>query len=129
MKTLSLIILSIISIYANAQKITGKITDSESGKPVPFAEVSVIGNNLGTVSDIHGNFVMDVSNSCETCIIRFSSLGYEKINIEMKNFTKNIMKQKSINIKLPPKSYQIPEVDIYGQRSKLAQLNSIKRNK
>ena len=38
--------------------IKGKITDSENGDPIPFANVVVKGTTIGTVCDFDGNYTL-----------------------------------------------------------------------
>lgn len=128
MKTLSFIILSLISVYANAQHIVGRVTNLETGEPIPYANVWIQNKNLCTVSDAHGKFVVDVSNARDTCTLGFSSLGYQKRYINLKNYRTTILNRKSVNIKLTPKSFQIPEVVVLGQKPNIAKLNGLSKS-
>ena len=47
-----------ISQIPYAVEISGKVTD-ENGEPIPGATVVVEGTNIGTVTDIDGNFDID----------------------------------------------------------------------
>lgn len=40
--------------------VTGKVTSSDDGSPVVGASIKVVGTNTGTVTDIDGNFVLNV---------------------------------------------------------------------
>jgi len=126
MKTLSMIVLSLLSVCANAQKITGRITNVETGEPVPYANVLVVGKNLHTVSDLNGNFTVPVSRDIDTCILRFSSIGYEKHIVKLVHNNIHKMNRESVAISLSPKVYQIPEVVIYAQQLNIARINPIK---
>ncbi|HTK55005.1 MAG TPA: carboxypeptidase-like regulatory domain-containing protein, partial [Gemmatimonadaceae bacterium] len=38
----------------NQARLTGKITDKESGQPIPFAQIQLVGTNLGTQTNQQG---------------------------------------------------------------------------
>lgn len=54
--------------------VTGKITSSADGQPIPGVNILIKGTNVGTVTDIDGNYRIDVSDG--TGILVFSSIGY-----------------------------------------------------
>ena len=43
-----------------AQALSGKVTDSETGEPLPGAQVFVKGTFVGTTADINGAYFLDV---------------------------------------------------------------------
>ena len=65
-------------IQANAQKteISGKITEKETGNPIPYASVVFPGTYIGTMSDINGNF--NFSTTKPTGTIEVSAIGFIK---------------------------------------------------
>ena len=128
MKTLTYIIFSLMSIFANGQKITGRITNRETGEPVPFANVMIVGKNLNTVSDSLGNFTVIISNDFDKGRLQFSSIGYEQKSVKLRKTISKNRQDYTVNIRLVPKTYQIPEVVVYGQRSTIARINRIKNS-
>lgn len=40
--------------------VTGKVTSADDGSPVVGASIKVVGTNTGTVTDIDGNFTLNV---------------------------------------------------------------------
>ena len=59
-------------------KIAGKITDAESGEPLPGVNVIVEGTNMGAASDVNGNyFIINVPPS--TYDVRALMMGYKTI--------------------------------------------------
>jgi iron complex outermembrane recepter protein len=76
MKKKSLIILStivLLSIKANAQTIRGRVTDSETKRPLVGASVLIKNTNSGTETDSLGNFTLNGKGTLE-----ISSVGYQK---------------------------------------------------
>jgi hypothetical protein len=88
----------VVSQFALSQ-IKGVVKDSISGEPIPYVNIWVDGENIGTTSEIDGSFVLDVK---EEKVLISSALGYE------------IKKSSSKNeiILLKPKVFQLNEVVI-----------------
>jgi len=126
MKTLYLLVFSLLTVCANAQKITGIITNIETGEPVPYANIMLVGKNFHTGSDFKGSFEINSSKECDTCTILISSIGYGKNYVKLVKKNLQEMNKKSMAIYLTPKVYQISEVVVYSRRPIIARINSIK---
>ncbi len=63
--------------FASAQttKIRGNIKDAESGKPLPFVNISFVGKPIGTISDFNGEYYIETQNPSDS--ITISYLGYQ----------------------------------------------------
>ncbi len=71
----SLIILLVAGMgFAHSQTLSGKITDSETGEPLPGAQVFVKGTFVGTTTDVSGSYSLDVDGSV-TVVIAY--IGYK----------------------------------------------------
>ena len=77
LKTCLLLLLMFCMGYIHAQNITvtGKVTD-ENGSPVIGATVVIKGTTSGTITDVDGNYSLDVS---ENNILAFSFVGMETV--------------------------------------------------
>lgn len=75
-KCLLAVVLFFSFFVANAQdrNITGRVTASEGGEPIPGVSVLVKDTNTGTITDIDGNYQISVPASATTLV--FSYLGY-----------------------------------------------------
>ena len=62
--------------------VKGKVVDAENNEPLIGATVSVSGTNLGTVTDVDGNFVLKVTSSKAT--LEFKYLGYQDLQRQVK---------------------------------------------
>lgn len=83
MKKLLLFVLLIGGLTAYSQgTVTGNVTDSDLGGPLPGANVLEKGTSNGTVTDFDGNFTLNVNSN--TGSIEISYLGFLKKTI---NFT------------------------------------------
>src|SRR5690606_30037094 len=79
----------------------GSILDN-NGKPIPFANIKVVGSSLGSTSDANGRYTIQLTP--ESKIIQISALGYEKMEVAVvggfRNFYLNesVMRLQSISI-------------------------------
>ena len=88
----------IVSQFALSQ-IKGVVKDSTSGEPIPYVNIWVENETIGTTSEIDGSFSLDIK---EEKVLVFSALGYES----KKSSSKNEI------ILLKPKVFQLKEVVI-----------------
>jgi len=65
----------VTGMFAQQQEVTGKVTVASDGMPLPGVNVIVKGTNDGTVTDMEGNYAIEVS---EDAVLVFSSLGFER---------------------------------------------------
>jgi TonB-linked SusC/RagA family outer membrane protein len=62
-----------------ARDISGQVTESESGNPLPGVNVYVKGTNTGDMTDENGNFSLSVADDAE--ILVFSFVGFEQLEV------------------------------------------------
>ncbi len=75
----SLLCLLLAGSAASAQELAhGRITDKETGKPVPFASIGVVGTSRGTTSNTEGEFSLLLN---EPFTVRITCVGYESVTI------------------------------------------------
>jgi hypothetical protein len=68
----------------------GEIVDAESGKPLVFATITLESNNISTVSNTEGNFLLKVPEDISDGTIIVSFLGYETRRIPMSQLDNGI---------------------------------------
>ncbi|HMO62019.1 MAG TPA: TonB-dependent receptor [Ferruginibacter sp.] len=78
---LAMCIFSGTSTYAQKTKVTGKVTDASTGKPVFGATVQGKGDGASTVTDADGTFSIDLPAKVSTLL--FSSVGYKSAEIKI----------------------------------------------
>lgn len=88
-------------------KVTGKVIDN-TNEGVPGVNVSVKGGSLGTITDIDGNYKIDVPNS--KSVLVFSFIGYETQEIAVGNKT-------VINVTMKDDTQLLDEVVVVGYGS------------
>jgi TonB-linked SusC/RagA family outer membrane protein len=69
-----LFIVSGISAYAQTHTVTGKVLD-ENGVGYPGAAVSVKGTQMGTVTDVNGDFMVNVPDGAKNVLV-IQAVGY-----------------------------------------------------
>ncbi|QOI96799.1 MAG: carboxypeptidase-like regulatory domain-containing protein [Flammeovirgaceae bacterium] len=60
------------------QKVEGKIIDRETGNPIPFASIGVLGTAMGTSSNLDGEFTLLIP---EGASIKVSCVGYVSLMV------------------------------------------------
>ena len=72
--SLTLLLVSFLCTCASAQTISGRITDAETGEPLPFASIYVPSTKSGAASNADGYFQVDLGGGNKAV---FSYLGYQ----------------------------------------------------
>ncbi len=108
-KTLLPFILMLFSSLSYAQKtVKGSVTDSQTGEALIGAAIQEKGTNKGTVTDISGNFSMEVSGA--GTILVFSFIGYQKKEVTVQEAT-------NYDITLTESGISLGEVLVVGSRN------------
>ncbi len=69
-----------VAVQAQDLTVTGTVTDSSSGEPVPFASIQIKGTLSGGSADTDGNYSILVE---EGAVLVFSSIGYTDREVEV----------------------------------------------
>jgi TonB-dependent starch-binding outer membrane protein SusC len=101
-------ILGHINLFAQTHKVTGIVTDSQSGEPLPGAKVTVKTTTIGTVTDLNGIFTVEAPNANATLEVSF--IGYLTANIAIQG-------QSNVNVKLNADVQKLDEVVVIGYGS------------
>lgn len=86
-------------IYAQSNKIQGKVIDAANKSPLAGVSISIKNSNAGTSTDADGNFSIDAPKNSK---ILASFVGYQSIEINAS--------QKSFTIQLTPSAQKLNEV-------------------
>ncbi len=102
--------------------ITGHVTDSKTGDPVPGVNIFLAGKESGTVSDMHGRFMLG-SESRKGKVI-FDQYGYVKQELFLKSGKDNEVRMERLKgVQPPPSSNPTGKVETMGGRPGLYILN------
>ena len=72
---LSLVFFFSVSAIAQEILIQGKVTDANSGDPIPFANVTIKGVSVGTNTDFDGRYKLKLQKPFETLVASY--IGYK----------------------------------------------------
>ena len=86
-------------------QISGRVTDAETGDPLPGATVQVQGTTEGTVTDTDGYYKLEVSDLEATLV--FSFVGYQPETVPIEGRT-------TINVQLEEVVTELDEVVVVG---------------
>lgn len=117
---LQLLILAFCSITAMAQKattVTGVVTDSITGEPLPYAGIYLMGANSGVASDIEGRFSFSTTQKFKK--LKISVLGYNAKFVDVKPGQTN-----NIKVLLSPAQTQLQEVVVKRKKQKYSKKNN-----
>lgn len=107
-KTSVLLIILVLLVHHQAfsqQQISGKVTDGSNGEPLPGVNIIEEGSGKGTVTDLDGNFALQVSGS--DAVLVFSFIGYERQQVTVGNRT-------NLNVALMADMTSLGEVVVIG---------------
>lgn len=72
-----------------AQPIQGTVSNERSGKPLSFANIVVLGQSKGTISNIEGHFVLEVARLSVLDTILFSYIGFHTLKVSVDDLVKS----------------------------------------
>ena len=101
-------LLIILASSGNAQMYKGVLITEHKGTPVEYANVGIVGKNIGTASNLHGQFELRIPTEHLRDSIRLSVIGYETITFLISDF----INRSNDTIFMKEKSYDIAEVVI-----------------
>ena len=103
----ALVVMVLMGVALFAQvKISGKVVD-ETGQPIEFATVRVVGTTLGTNTDLKGMYELSVPKQ-DTIMVEFSCLGYSSVKRQLIKPEGSV----TLNPKLYEKSTELAEVQV-----------------
>lgn len=102
---LSLAWVWLIPMAMAQQIVSGKVTDYLTGEPLPGVNIIIQGTTTGTVTDMDGNYSLQVPGS--ESILSFSFIGYETEDV-------TVGEQTTINISLMPDLTSLDEIVVVG---------------
>jgi TonB-linked SusC/RagA family outer membrane protein len=99
-----------LALNAQAQSVTGKVTDMQSGEALPGVAIRIKGTTRGAVTDLDGMYNVQASG---TDTLQFSFIGYLEEVVPVGNRT-------TINVQLSPDVETLSEVVVvgYGEQKK-----------
>ncbi len=108
---------------AQVTKLRGRVTDSQTGEPLPFVNVSFVGTTIGTVTDFDGNFFLETRTPGDSLSVSY--MGYFPKRVAVK---KGVFQE--LNFSLEPESFSLEAVVVKpGENPAHKILRNIIKNK
>lgn len=107
LRVVFLLLLFSATAWAQERLVSGKVTSSEDGSPIPGANVIVKGTTNGTTTDATGNFQLSVSPNAT---LVFSFIGFASVEMNVSDLT-------VVNAQLSVDATQLSEVVVVGYSS------------
>ncbi|MQA89965.1 MAG: TonB-dependent receptor plug domain-containing protein [Gemmatimonas sp.] len=104
--------------------VTGKVTESNGGSPLPNATVQLAGSRLRVLTDEDGAFIMRRVPSGQQAI-EISFLGYEGARLEVSLAPGETA---NLQVSLAPAAVELAEVVVYGEATR-GQAKALQRQK
>ncbi|MFV0375945.1 MAG: SusC/RagA family TonB-linked outer membrane protein [Mangrovibacterium sp.] len=90
--------------WSQAVSISGRVTDGESGEPLPGVTVLVQGTTNGTITNFDGDYTLKVENGAT---VQYSYIGYKTTELVISGAT-------TLNVKLFVDTEKLEEVVVIG---------------
>jgi hypothetical protein len=95
--------------------IRGKVTDSNTSEPVPFATVHLKNSQVGVISNAEGDFRILNNPGFQSDSLIVSCIGYHRLSLAF-----SVLKTTGMNnLKLVPNIYSLNEIRINARKRKL----------
>lgn len=73
---------SISMVLAQTMKVTGTVTSGDDGEPIIGATILVKGTNIGTITDLDGNFSLDVPEKNKILQISYVGMTMQEVAVK-----------------------------------------------
>mgnify|MGYP000937357554 CR=1 FL=1 len=108
---------------AQTTRVSGKVTDANTGEPLPFTSVAFLDSRITTSTDFDGVYHFDTYYATDS--LRATSVGYVPLTFAVKRD-----QAQTIDFALRPALADLPEVVVtYTENSAFAVLRQVVRNK
>ena len=125
---LILLIVQIICLKANAQlgvkELKGIIIDQKTDAPVAFVNIGIINKNFGTVSNLQGEFILNIPEKYLNDTLTFSRVGYQTLSLNISQ----LLKEENHKIQLVEKEISLKEVIVKAKRSRERKIGNKSHN-
>jgi hypothetical protein len=95
--------------------LVGQVIDAATDEPLPYVNIGLVNQNIGTVTDEAGYFELEVpGNGYADATLRFSMIGFEPQDFRLQDYRD----QKILTVPLKEKATALEEVVLTTKRNK-----------
>ena len=106
-----LIIMSFILSQLIGMSISGFVRDKSTGEPLPYTNVIILENQMGTSADVNGYYILPKMTS-GSYTLRLMMIGYQTVEKKIEITTQNIR----IDFELEPAAIDLEQVTVSAER-------------
>ncbi len=92
-------------VSPDMKKITGRITDRETGDAIPYASISVLNEPFGTIANKDGQYELKIPQKYRQGEVVFSCMGFKQMIV-----CPDTLQGETLQVKLSPVSVRLGEV-------------------
>ena len=100
--------------------ISGVVKDADTKMPLPFVNIGIIGEGIGTISDSNGYFIMELPTKSLGDDLTFSYMGYKSQKINIIDLRDSLNK-----IFLKESTIVLNEVSVYSNKIKTKKIKEL----
>ena len=100
-----------VSLFAEAQKVTGNVQDAKTGETLIGVSILEVGTTNGIITDLDGNFTLTVQEGAK---LQLSYVGYQTLTMSAKKGNLGI-------IRMEPEAVMLEDITITGQMARTQQ--------
>lgn len=93
-----LLFMGTLALNAQTKVITGKVTSADDDSPIPGVSIVVQGTTLGTVTDLDGNYSLQVPQDAQNLIFSFVGMARQEIGIAGRSAINVVMQPQTIGV-------------------------------
>lgn len=112
-KILLIILFASSFAFSQTGRISGKVTDQQTGEPLIGANIIIVGTSLGAASDVNGEYLITNVNAGDYSV-KASYIGYQDVTVNNLKVTSGLTTR--LNFELQPTGFATAEVVIVSQR-------------
>ncbi len=99
--------------YSYSQELTGQVLELGSRTSIPFVNIGIVGEDIGTVSNLDGEYQLNISEASGSDTLRFSYIGFQPYDIDVNSIRKNGL---SSPILLEEKVFELNEITVESKK-------------
>ena len=115
----------ISQITFSQEKISGIVLNSENKQPIEYVNIGIPGKEIGTVSNLNGDFSLQIPAENKNDTLIFSCIGFEPLVVNLTNLSNNHKKE----FFLKEKFYNLSEITVRPKLFKTKTLGITTKNK
>ncbi len=93
-----LLFMGTMAVHAQTRTITGKVTSADDGSSIPGVSIVVKGTTLGTISNIDGNYTIQVPADARSLVFSFVGMATQEVAIEGLSVVDVVLSSETIGV-------------------------------